>query len=109
MTTSNDRIAIITGGSRGLGKSMALHLADHGVDAVITYRAKKDEALAVVSEIEKKGRKAVALALDVGDSSSFGTRFGDRELVTLHAPDPDGKFDWQDQITMRPTAAQPRR
>lgn len=40
-----------------------------------------------------------------GDTSSFASRFGDRELVTLHAPEPDGKFDWQDQIALRPTPA----
>ena len=47
MTQENARIALITGSSRGLGRSMALHLADHGVDAVLTYRSGKDEALAV--------------------------------------------------------------
>jgi len=72
MTTSKTPIALVTGGSRGLGKSMALHLADHGVDVIITYRSGKEEALGVVQEIEKKGRKAVALQLDVGDSRSFG-------------------------------------
>lgn len=65
-------IAVITGASRGLGKSMALHLADHGVDVVVTYRAAADEARAVVGQINAKGRKAVALPLDVGDSRGFG-------------------------------------
>jgi NAD(P)-dependent dehydrogenase (short-subunit alcohol dehydrogenase family) len=75
MSTTNDRktapIALITGGSRGLGKSMALHLADHGVDVVITYRAGAKEAREVAAQVEAKGRKAVALVLDVGDSRSF--------------------------------------
>lgn len=65
-------IALITGSSRGLGRSMALHLADAGVDSIITYRSNATEADAVVSQIRAKGRKAVALALDVADSSSFG-------------------------------------
>ncbi|APR88001.1 Reductase [Minicystis rosea] len=65
-------IAVVTGGSRGLGKSMALHLADHGIDSVITYRSAADEARNVVAQIEAKGRKAVALPLDVADASSFG-------------------------------------
>lgn len=72
---SNDKpqsIAVITGGSRGLGKSMALELAQRGVDSIITYRSGSTEAKAVVSEIEAKGRKAVALPLDASDSSSFG-------------------------------------
>ncbi len=65
-------IALITGGSRGLGRAMALHLADRGVDVVLTYRSGEKEARAVVDAIVAKGRKAVALPLDVGDSRSFG-------------------------------------
>ena len=65
-------IAVITGGSRGLGKSMALQLAERGVDSIITYRSAANEAKAVVTEIEGKGRRAVALPLDASDSSSFG-------------------------------------
>jgi len=74
MKMTNDKqqsIAVITGGSRGLGKSMALRLAERGIDSIITYRSAVSEANAVVSEIEAKGRKAVALPLDVADSSSF--------------------------------------
>ncbi len=65
------KIAIITGGNRGLGRSMALHLARKGVDSIITYRSGSEQALAVVAEISQLGAKAVALQLDVGDSSSF--------------------------------------
>ena len=64
-------IALITGGSRGLGRSMALHLADHGVDSIVTYRAGAREAEQVVAAIRAKGRKAVALPLDVAQSSTF--------------------------------------
>src|SRR5262245_37044375 len=64
-------IAVITGGSRGLGKNMALHLAEGGIDVVLTFRTGEKEAREVVAQIEAKGRKAVALALDVGDSRSF--------------------------------------
>lgn len=65
------KIAIVTGGSRGLGKSMALHLAAQGHDVILTYHSKTMEADAVVTEIEKAGRKAVALRLDVADHKSF--------------------------------------
>jgi NAD(P)-dependent dehydrogenase (short-subunit alcohol dehydrogenase family) len=65
------RIALITGGSRGLGRSMALHLADRGVDLVITYRTAAREAAEVVAAIQAKGRKAVALPLEVGDTGTF--------------------------------------
>ncbi len=65
------KINIVTGGSRGLGKSMALHLAERGQDSVITYRSRKAEADAVVKEIEALGRKAVALQLDVAQPKTF--------------------------------------
>jgi NAD(P)-dependent dehydrogenase (short-subunit alcohol dehydrogenase family) len=65
------QIAIITGGSRGLGKSMALHLAQHGVDSIITYKSDAAAAKAVVAEIEQPGRRAVALQLDVGDAKAY--------------------------------------
>ena len=64
-------IAISTGASRGLGKSTALHLAAKGHDVILTYHSKKAEADAVVAEIEKTGRKAAALQLDVSQSESF--------------------------------------
>jgi NAD(P)-dependent dehydrogenase (short-subunit alcohol dehydrogenase family) len=65
------KINIITGASRGLGRSMALHLADKGQDSIITYHTKKAEAEAVVAEIVAKGRKAVALQLDVSKAETF--------------------------------------
>lgn len=71
MTTTHARIAVITGGSRGLGRSMALHLADHGTDVIFTYRAAAAEAEAVVAAIAAKGRRAQALPLDVGASAGF--------------------------------------
>jgi NAD(P)-dependent dehydrogenase (short-subunit alcohol dehydrogenase family) len=64
-------IAIITGGSRGLGRSMALHLAEKGTDVIFTYRSQRAAADSVVREIESRGRKALALPLDVGDVDSF--------------------------------------
>ena len=67
----NSKIAIITGGSRGLGKSAALKLAQQGVDIILTYRSQVEEAAAVVAEIEALGRKTVALQLDVANSRSF--------------------------------------
>jgi NAD(P)-dependent dehydrogenase (short-subunit alcohol dehydrogenase family) len=65
------KIALITGGSRGLGKEMALNLASKGRDIVLTYNSKSSEAEEVVKLIEKTGRKAAALQLDVGNSKSF--------------------------------------
>lgn len=65
------KIALVTGGSRGLGKNTALHLARKGVDVLLTYRSGKAEAEAVVAAIQGLGRKAVALHLDVAHSSTF--------------------------------------
>lgn len=76
------KIALITGGSRGLGKSMALHLAQKGCDIIITYQNAKDEAIQVVKSIEKYGRKAVALQLDVSQSASFSA-FSQRLVSSL--------------------------
>lgn len=59
------KIALITGGSRGLGKSMALQLASKGCDVIFTYRERKDEAEKVMRDIAAKGRIAVAIPLDL--------------------------------------------
>ncbi|TDR73273.1 SDR family NAD(P)-dependent oxidoreductase [Paludibacterium purpuratum] len=67
----SNKIALVTGGSRGLGKSMALHLAAHGIDVILTYRSQQEEAQSVVREISAQGRRAVALPLDVADSVGF--------------------------------------
>jgi len=64
-------IALITGGSRGLGRSMALHLAERGVDVIFTYRAASADANAVLDQIRAFGRKAVALPLDITDTATF--------------------------------------
>ncbi len=64
-------IALVTGASRGLGRNTALKLAARGVDVILTYRSRADEAQAVVSQIERLGARAVALPLDVGDSRAF--------------------------------------
>jgi NAD(P)-dependent dehydrogenase (short-subunit alcohol dehydrogenase family) len=66
-----NKIALITGGSRGLGKNAALKLASKGNDVIITYRSKKEEADEVVAEIESLGLKAAALQIDTGVVSSF--------------------------------------
>jgi len=64
------RSAIVTGGSRGIGRAIALDLAEAGADVALTYRERCDEADEVVKEIEKSGRRAVALQMDVTDRAS---------------------------------------
>jgi NAD(P)-dependent dehydrogenase (short-subunit alcohol dehydrogenase family) len=65
------KIALITGGSRGLGRNAALKLASRGVDVVLTYQRQREAALAVVADIEALGGRAVALPLDASDCSGF--------------------------------------
>src|SRR6201987_6073016 len=65
------KIAIITGGSRGLGRNTAINLARRGVDVIFTYRANQAEANSLVREIETMGRKAAAFRLDTGETRSF--------------------------------------
>ena len=76
------KIALITGGSRGLGRVMALHLARDGADVILTYRQQQAEAAEVVSQIQALGRKAVALKLDVGVVADFPA-FTQELLVAL--------------------------
>jgi len=65
------KIALVTGGSRGLGKNTALKLAEHGHDVILTYRSSRSEADDVVKQIERLGRRAAALPLNVELSATF--------------------------------------
>ena len=69
MTTQ--KIALVTGGSRGIGRDISIKLAQKGVDILLTYNSNKEEAEKTVAAITALGRKAVALSLDTTDSSSF--------------------------------------
>ena len=78
-------IALITGGSRGLGRNAALHVARSGTDVILTYRSQAAEAQAVVAEIEALGRRAVALPLDVAASATFTVFAGQvRDVLARH-------------------------
>lgn len=66
-----NKIALVTGGSRGLGKNTVLALARQGVDVVFTYNSKQAEAEALVAEVRALGMQAAALQLDVGNSKTF--------------------------------------
>ncbi|MEL6455921.1 MAG: SDR family NAD(P)-dependent oxidoreductase, partial [Cyanobacteria bacterium J06623_5] len=71
MTQNTQKIALVTGSSRGLGKNTALTLAQKGVDVIVTYHSREAEANEVVSEIKAMDRKAVALQLDSADTQTF--------------------------------------
>ncbi|WP_294241401.1 SDR family oxidoreductase [uncultured Chryseobacterium sp.] len=65
------KIALVTGGSRGLGKNSAIKIAQKGLDVIITYKSNKEEAEKVVAEIRTLGRKAIAYPLDTKNVNSF--------------------------------------
>ena len=86
------KIALVTGASRGLGKNTALKIAEHGSDVILTYRSSRAEAEAVVKEIERSGRRATALPLDVEITSTF-TDFAAKVRDALSAWQTD-RFDF---------------
>lgn len=92
MNTEN-KIALVTGGSRGLGKNMALSLAKKGINVVLTYNSNKEEADKVVAEIQNLGSEAVAFQLDAGNVNSFDAFL---KTVADHLTEKTGKpnFDY---------------
>jgi NAD(P)-dependent dehydrogenase (short-subunit alcohol dehydrogenase family) len=67
----NQKIAVITGGSRGIGKSIAINTAKRGIAVILTYNNNPEQGNAVAEEINKNGGKAVALKLNVAEVGSF--------------------------------------
>ena len=71
MSNENYKTAIITGGSRGLGRNTAINLARRGVDIIFTYRSNRKKRRALIREVEAMGRKAAAFHLDAGEYHVF--------------------------------------
>ncbi len=71
MSKGNEKIAIITGGSRGLGRNTTVNLARRGVDILFTYHSNLAEAQSLIREAEAMGRKAAAFQLDAGNITLF--------------------------------------
>ena len=90
---SKNKIALITGGNRGLGKNMAMTLAEKGNDVLITYNNNKQEAEKVVADIKARGRNSAALQLNVGDTRTFDDFFN-RVSLQLKESFGAGKFDF---------------
>jgi len=65
------QIALVTGGSRGLGKDISLRLAEKGIHVILTYNTREADAQQVVEQIEKTGQKAAALQLNTGEIKDF--------------------------------------
>jgi NAD(P)-dependent dehydrogenase (short-subunit alcohol dehydrogenase family) len=89
----SNKIALVTGGSRGLGKDMALSLADRGLDVILTYNTYKEGAEQVVSQIKSKGRKAEYLQLDISKINSLDS-FVENVLSVLNSNWKTDKFDF---------------
>lgn len=90
--STQQRIALITGASRGLGRNAAIRLAEAGTDVVITYRSNRQEAEKVVAEIRERGRIGAALPLDVGKVATFDA-FVEQLRETLDRNWARGSFD----------------
>jgi len=71
MTNNENKVALITGGSRGLGRDMAIQLAKKNFDIIITFNNNREAANKVVNEVKAVGKKAVALQLDTSNSKGF--------------------------------------
>ena len=89
----NNKIALVTGGSRGLGKDMAISLAKKNIDVILTYNSKKELAEEVVSEIQKLGQKAHAIQFDVSDLKSYYTFLSHTKTILKSEWNTD-KFDF---------------
>jgi len=81
---NKNKIALITGGSRGLGKNMAIKLAEKGIDVILTYHSKKEDAIGVVAQIEQIGQKAAVLQLDAGKVKNFDAFFDQLKEILQH-------------------------
>ena len=75
MTTTEQRVAIVTGASKGIGRAIALRLANDGIAVVVNYASSRASADEVVAEIEAAGGKAIAVQADVGSANGAATLF----------------------------------
>lgn len=88
-----NKIVLVTGGSRGLGKNAAIHLAKKGLNVILTYQSKKEDADKTVTELKEIGVSAVALQLDVADSKTFDSFFKEVKTVLKSVFNAE-KFDY---------------
>src|SRR5882672_521103 len=87
------RVALVTGAAKRIGRAVAVRLAEEGADVVIHYRSSKEEAAETVAEIEKLGRRAVAVQAELGDVSQIkhlitktGKQFGRLDIICETSP-----------------------
>lgn len=81
MTSDSNKVALVTGGGRGLGKDMAMQLAKKNFDVILTYQSNESAANEVVESIRAMGKKAAALPLDVAKSSTYEAFAGQVQAI----------------------------
>jgi 3-oxoacyl-[acyl-carrier protein] reductase len=90
-TPSHHRVAIVTGGSRGIGRAVVSRLARDGFDVVVNYAGNRDEAQAAADEVTAAGRRALVVQADVADEHAVAAMFDEAETelggvdVVVHA------------------------
>jgi NAD(P)-dependent dehydrogenase (short-subunit alcohol dehydrogenase family) len=89
----NNKIAVVTGGSSGIGRHAAIRIAERGAGVILTYNSSPDEAEETVATIEDHGGTAVALHLDVGESETFDA-FAQRVATELSGRWQRASFDY---------------
>jgi len=118
MFSLNNKVALVTGSSRGLGAGMAISLAKAGANVVINYMNSKEKVMAVVREIETLGRKAIAVKADVRKEDDvkklFDTTMNEMNRLDIFVNNagvngPEGIFDislarWEDLIETNMTS-----
>ena len=75
MFTITGKVALVTGGSRGIGKAIAVRLAEHGMDIVVNYVRHKQDAMSVAEEIEKRGKRCLLVKANVGKEDDVKEMF----------------------------------
>lgn len=94
METPKNKIAFVTGGSRGLGRDMALNLAKKGLDVILTYKSNNQAAESVAADIENIGQKALVLQHDVSDYQNYADFFSNELAPRLQETYNTSKFDF---------------